>query len=67
MSKAKILYHFLLQKSQVITIKSTVIDCRNIDETQLKIKNIERWLKRLKDQGKIEFRSSPTIVGYFAK
>jgi len=31
------------------------------------VKNIERWLKRLKDEKKIEFRGAPKTGGYFAK
>ncbi len=29
------------------------------------VKNIERWLKQLRDMGKIEFRGAPKTGGYF--
>lgn len=29
-------------------------------------KNVERWLKQLKDQGKIEFKGVPKTGGFFA-
>ena len=29
------------------------------------VKNIERWLKQLKDQGRIEFRGAPRSGGYY--
>ncbi|MBE7411820.1 MAG: hypothetical protein L6Q54_05295 [Leptospiraceae bacterium] len=37
--------------------------------TQMKtsVKNIERWLKKLKEEDKIEFRGAPKTGGYFAK
>ncbi len=28
-------------------------------------KNIERWIKQLKNEGKIEFRGSPKTGGYY--
>jgi len=31
------------------------------------VKNIERWLKHLKDDEKIEFRGAPKTGGYFVK
>jgi len=31
------------------------------------IKNIERWLKQLKTENKIEFKGAPKTGGYFAK
>lgn len=31
------------------------------------VKNIERWLKQLKEEEKIEFRGAPKTGGYFAK
>jgi len=31
------------------------------------VKNIERWLKHLKDDKKIEFRGAPKTGGYFAR
>jgi ATP-dependent DNA helicase RecG len=30
-------------------------------------KNVERWLKQLKDQGYIEFRGAPKTGGYHPK
>ncbi|WP_255378704.1 MULTISPECIES: hypothetical protein [unclassified Acidovorax] len=30
-------------------------------------KNIERWLKQLKDMQKIEFRGAPKTGGYYIK
>jgi ATP-dependent DNA helicase RecG len=30
-------------------------------------KNIERWIKQLKEEGKIEFQGSPKTGGYIAK
>ena len=30
------------------------------------VKNIERWLKQLKDEGKIEFRGAPKTGGYYS-
>jgi len=31
------------------------------------VKNVERWLKQLKDQGHIEFRGAPKTGGYHPK
>jgi len=31
------------------------------------VKNIERWIKQLKDENKIEFRGSPKTGGYVVK
>ena len=31
------------------------------------VKNIERWIKQLKDDQKVEFRGSPKIGGYYVK
>lgn len=36
-------------------------------EMDTSVKNIERWLKQLKDENKIEFKGSPKTGGYFAK
>jgi len=33
--------------------------------TEIPRKTIERWLKQLKDRGKIEFRGAPRTGGYF--
>ena len=35
-------------------------------ELNTSVKNVERWLKQLKDEGKIEFKGSPKTGGYFA-
>ncbi len=37
------------------------------NELNTSVKNIERWIKQLKDEGKIEFRGSPKTGGYFEK
>ena len=31
------------------------------------VKNVERWLKQLKNENKVEFRGSPKTGGYFIK
>jgi len=31
------------------------------------IKNIERWIKQLRNEEKMEFRDSPKTGGYYAK
>jgi ATP-dependent DNA helicase RecG len=36
------------------------------EKMQTSVKNIERWLKRLKETKEIEFRGSPKTGGYFA-
>jgi ATP-dependent DNA helicase RecG len=36
-------------------------------ELNTSIKNIERWLKQLKDESKIKFRGAPKTGGYFIK
>lgn len=36
-------------------------------ELSTSVKNIERWLKQLKDENKIEFKGSPKTGGYFGK
>jgi len=38
-----------------------------VHEMDTSVKNIERWLKYLKDEGKIEFRGAPKTGGYFAR
>jgi ATP-dependent DNA helicase RecG len=37
------------------------------DKLNTSVKNIERWLKQLKDEDRIEFRGAPKTGGYFAK
>ena len=37
------------------------------DKMQTSVKNIERWLKNLKENGDIEFRGASKTGGYFAK
>jgi ATP-dependent DNA helicase RecG len=34
---------------------------------QTSAKNLERWLKQLKEQDQIEFRGAPKTGGYFSK
>jgi ATP-dependent DNA helicase RecG len=36
-------------------------------QQQTSIKNIERWLKQLRDKNKMEFRGAPKTGGYFVK
>ena len=36
-------------------------------ELQTSVKNIERWIKSLKEQNKIEFKGSPKTGGYYEK
>ncbi|PHS40056.1 MAG: hypothetical protein COB07_04890 [Sulfurovum sp.] len=36
-------------------------------ELETSIKNIERWIKQLKDQNKIEFHGAPKTGGYYVK
>jgi predicted HTH transcriptional regulator len=38
-----------------------------VKELQTSIKNVERWLKQLKDEDKIEFKGAPKTGGYCAK
>lgn len=36
-------------------------------ELNISVKNIERWIKQFKDEGRIEFRGSSKTGGYYAK
>ena len=36
-------------------------------ELNTSVKNIERWLKQLKDENKIEFKGSPKTRGYVVR
>ena len=36
-------------------------------ELNSSVENIERWIKKLKDEGKIEFKGAPKTGGYFVK
>ncbi len=36
-------------------------------KAETSVKNIERWLKQLKDEEKIEFRGAPKTGGYYVK
>jgi ATP-dependent DNA helicase RecG len=37
------------------------------DTLNTSVKNIERWLKQLKDSQRIEFRGAPKTGGYYGK
>lgn len=36
------------------------------DNIQIPLRTVERWLKQLKDENKIEFRGSPKTGGYWS-
>lgn len=37
------------------------------EQLKTSVKNIERWIKKLKSDGKIEYKGSPKTGGYIAK
>ena len=36
-------------------------------ELNTSVKNVERWIKQLKEKDKVEFRGAPKTGGYFVK
>jgi len=54
-------------KEPTFSEKNDFIDIEFIRKRDIKVKNIERWIRELRLNNKIEFRGSPKTGGYYAK
>jgi len=52
--------HDFIQKHQPVKINHLVVHFDNVTQ-----RTVERWLKQLKDEGKIKFKGSPKTGGYY--